>query len=193
MTIETIVNNALDQIGYARHIGSIWEGSLPARVALDLWAQTRDGLLTRLAPDWAKKDATLTLLRSAPNIAGATAEYDLTLWGATNSPPLPWLYEYQTPSDCIKPLQIKSTPLFLPVWRPRAQPFRHTVGSGFETILTNTPNAILTYIVRVQDPDLWQNDFTEVMIQVLGQKMQAEFSKHPVQAQKGQDNADAAG
>lgn len=172
MSVESIVNQALDQIGHPRHIGNIWDGSPPARVALNLWAQTRDSLFVRFKPDWARKDSVLTLVKSAPGIAGGTAAYDLTPW-STAYPPLPWLYEYDSPDDCLYPLQIKSKSFFLPVWRPRAIPFRHTS----ESILTNTPNAILTYIYPVLDPDTWESDFVDAMVQVLGQKMQAEFVK----------------
>ena len=35
MTIESIVNQALDRIGYKRHLGNIWDGSPAARIALD--------------------------------------------------------------------------------------------------------------------------------------------------------------
>jgi hypothetical protein len=45
MTVENICNQALDVIGYARHIGNIYEGSKAARVALDLYVQTRDEVL----------------------------------------------------------------------------------------------------------------------------------------------------
>lgn len=189
MTIETVVNNALDQIGYARHIGSIWEGTPPARVALDLWAQTRDSLLLRLEPEWARKDAKLVQNKAAPNVAGSTANYDVIPWSDTY-PPLPWLYEYFTPADCLYPLQVKASVLTLPNWRPRAIPFRHVI-DVVDVILTNEPNAILIYIARVLDPDLWESDFTDAMIQLLAQKMQAEFAKRP-QQQGGQENADAA-
>lgn len=192
MTIETIVNNALDQMGYSRHIGSIYEGTPTARVALDLWGQTRDSLLNRMEPDWARKDAKLVQNKVAPAVSGSTAQYDLIPW-SNIYPPLPWLYEYLSPSDCVKPLQVKPSVLTLPIWKPRAIPFRHVIDT-VETILTNEPNAILIYTARVLDPDLWQNDFTDMMIQLLAQKMQAEFAKHPVQQQqRGQENADAAG
>lgn len=190
MTIETVVNNALDQIGYSRHIGSIREGSPTARVALDLWAQTRDSLLRRLEPDWARKDGKLVQSKAAPNVSGSTAQYDLIPWSSTY-PPLPWLYEYASPTDCVKPLQVKPSVLTLPIWRPRAIPFRHIIDT-VDVILTNEPNAILTYIWRVTDTDLWEADFTDGMIQLLAQKMQAEFAKRP-QQQGGQENADAAG
>jgi hypothetical protein len=172
MSIEDVVNQALDQLGYPRHIGNIYEGSPAARVALDVWQQTRNSLFTRVRPDWAKKDAVLTLSKSAPNIAGGTAAYDLTPW-STTYPPLPWLYEYRSPSDCLYPLQIKTRQFFLPIWRPRAITFRHAEN----TILTNAPNAILTYVYAVLDPDLWESDFTDLMVQMLAQKMQAEFAK----------------
>lgn len=192
MSIESIVNNALDQIGYSRRIGSIYEGTPAARAALDLWAQTRDSLLYTQEPHWAKKDAPLVLAKIAPNIQGSTAQYDLIPW-SNIYPPLPWLYEYSLPLDNLKPLQIKPQAAFLPVWRPRAQSFRHTIlDTGQEVLLTNTPDAILTYIYKVFDPDLWHQDFQDAVIQTLAQKMQVEFGKQPVQA-KGAGNANAAG
>jgi hypothetical protein len=73
-TIEGICNQALDVIGYTRHIGNIYEGTKAARIALNLWKQTRDALLSSIAPDWAKIDAPLTLLKSAPNINNGMAD-----------------------------------------------------------------------------------------------------------------------
>lgn len=185
MSVESVVNQALDQIGYGRHIGSIMEGTLPARVALDLWAQTRDSLLNKLEPNWARRDAKLVVFKQAPNISGGTAEYDvLTPWSDTY-PPLPWLYEYAVPTDCIKPLQIKTQVLFLPIWRPRAQLYRYVITDVGESILANTPDAILTYIYKVLNPDSWYDDFRDMMIQLLAQKMQAEFAKgQPMKAEE---------
>ena len=191
MSIESIVNNALDEIGYSRHIGNIMEGSTAARVALDLWGQTRDSLLFQAEPHWARKDAPLTLLKQAPDIQGSTAQYDLIPWSDIY-PPLPWLYEYALPDDNLKPLQIKPQLAFLPAWRPRAQPFRHVVVGSSETLLTNTPGAILTYIYKVLDPDQWHQDFQDAVIHTLAKKMQAEFAKSPMPAAKREDNANAS-
>ena len=66
MSIESIVNQALDRIGYKRHIGNIWDGTVAARVALDAWAETRDALLVRTKPEWARDDIALEVLKSAP-------------------------------------------------------------------------------------------------------------------------------
>ena len=189
MTIESIVNQALDQIGYARHVGNIMEGSQAARVALDLWGQTRDSLLASMEPDWARKDAKLSVLKSAPNIVGPTAQYDLIPWSDIY-PPLPWLYEYSTPTDLVKPLQIKPSQAFIPVWRPRAQPYRYIIDATAGTCLSNTPDAILTYIYQVLDPDLWHEDFRDGIIQMLAQKMQAAFAKGA--PMKEREDADAS-
>lgn len=190
MSIENICNNALDEIGYERHIGNIYEGSRAARIALDIWAQTRDSLLYQLEPDWARKDARLVLAKSAPNIQGTTARYDVDTQWDNAYPPVPWLYEYTLPDDCLKPLQIKPDPGFLPVWRPRPQATRHVVNPDSETLLTNTPDAILIYIYRVLDPDRWHNDFQDAMIQVLAKKFSVELGKQQPQPRK--QDADTA-
>ena len=118
-TIENVVNQALDLIGYSDHIGHIYEGSKASVVALNTWGHTRDMLLMTAQPTWAKKDLVLTLLKTAPNIVNGMANY-LVPWDGAANPPIPWLYEYAYPSDCLLPLQIKLTPIYLPIWRPRA-------------------------------------------------------------------------
>lgn len=177
MSIEDVCNQALDGVGYPRPIGSIWEGTRAARLALDVWAETRDVLLRNLRPDWSIKDEVLTLDKSAPANGYAPG----TPW-TDSYPPIPWLYEYDAPDDCLHPLQVKAQPIVLPVWRPRAIPFRVTVGY---TILTNQADAVLTYISRVLDPDDWHEDFVEAMVQALMQKFQS-LSPQP-QRQERQD------
>lgn len=188
MTIESVVNQALDLLGYTRHIGNIYEGTAAARVALDCWAQTRDVLFTTLDPDWARKDAILALLKSAPNIQGSAANYTAP-WDSVANPPIPWLYEYTTPVDCLKPLQIKTTQTFLPVWAPRANTFRQVITDTSDTLLSNVPAAILIYIGKIGDPDMWHEEFRDAMIRLLAQKMQVGFAKGPVQKEKADADA----
>jgi len=138
-----------------------------AVMALDVYTETRDFFLGALRPMWARKDTALTLLKSAPNIVNGTANYS-DPWDSATNPPLPWLYEYQYPTDCVVPLQIKMTPVFLPEWRPRVKPFRVT--SGQRAILTNVPSAILIYVAQITDPDAWYEDFTELLIEGLAKK-----------------------
>lgn len=190
-TIETICNQALDEIGYERHIGHIYEGTRAARALLNAWGQTRDGLLEVVQPDWARKSDNLVLVKSAPNIVNDTAEYPV--WTSAY-PDFPWLYEYAYPADCITPLQIATVNLSVPVWRPRAKPFR--VASN-NRILTNIPNAILVYVAKVTDPDEWHSAFIEMMITTLAKKIEAELKpERPAQRrqqQQQQQNANPSG
>src|SRR3954463_9206455 len=113
-TVEAICNQAIDEIGYPRHIGNIYEGTKAARVFINCYREVRDALLSTLRPDWAWAEASLTLSKSAPNIVNNTANYDAG-WNST-FPPLPWLYEYVYPADCLEPDMILAQTLFLPVW-----------------------------------------------------------------------------
>lgn len=189
MTIENVVNQALDLIGYKRRIGNIYDGSPGAVQALDIWQQTRDALLTSMRPDWARKDATLTLLRVAPSIQGSFSNYDVTAWGNAY-PPLPWLYEYTSPADNLYPLLVKRKPFTVPEFRPRYHPFLHRiVDSTTETILCNVPDAILIYIYPVLDPNIWPNDFTDAMILTLAKKFETALVQRPHMQQR-QEQAD---
>lgn len=188
MTNEGVCNQALDLIGYKRHIGSLYEGSVAARVALDCFSQTRDFFLYTTKPMWARKDETLVLTKSAPGIVNGTANYTRS-WDSNTDPELPWLYEYRYPTDCVLPLQVKTTPLFLPEWRPRFESFRFNfdVDEDAHTILTNAESAILNYVAQILDPTNWHEDFTEMIVQALAQKFQAELAP-----ELRKPNADAA-
>lgn len=182
MTIETICNQALDAIGYKKHIGSVWEGTKAARVALNAWAETRDALLVTVQPDWARKDAGLSVIAAAP------ATYDVP-WTTAN-PDIPWLYEYGAPTDCLVPLMLKARPRTLPVWRPRANRFRIKTEGNAYTLLGNDPDPILTYVWSVTNVDLWHEDFIEMMIEALARKFSRALGGSPQPQEK--EDADAA-
>lgn len=186
MTIESVCNQALDLIGYKRHIGNIWDGTRAARIALNAWAVTRDGLFIAMRPEWARNDMALTLLREAP--ANGYTDVD---WNSIDYPDLPWLYEYDLPDDYLLCLQIKPRIVFLPDWRPRPNTFRVKKRlNGNDTVLTNVPTAILTYIYQVLDPAFWHDDFTELMVRALASKFEAGLAERP--APRERENADAA-
>jgi len=189
MTIEGVCNQALDVIGYRRHITSVWDGSKAARIALNAWAETRDALLSKTQPHWAKRDDQLVLLRAAPEF-----HYTEVDWTPAY-PDLPWLYEYDTPTTCLVPLQLKPRLAVLPNWRPRPVSFRAKQNNTDRkyTILTNLPNAVLTCIYSVHDPDEWDLEFTEAMIQVLSHKFQVGLGERQAQPQRQQqEQPDAA-
>lgn len=185
MTPEDVVNQALEIAGSKNRIGSFYDGTPEAILALDLWAQTRDALLEKEAPDWATAHKTLTLSKAAPNIINYTALYDPPTWDPS-APEAPWLYEYFYPDDCINALQIRPQPFLLPRWRPRAEPFRLNINAeGVTGILCNVPNAILTYIRRVLDPTLWRDQF------VMKVKIELARQFEPVVAPHRMERADA--
>lgn len=191
MSIESICNESLDLIGYKRHITSIWDGSKAARIALNAWAETRDALLTKQQPRWAKRDDELALVRSAPQPWG----YAETAWNSTSYPDLPWLYEYELPDDCLVPLQLKPRLLTLPNWRPRPVSFRYKRNGvdGRYTVLTNQADAILTCIYSVRNPAMWEMDFVEALVQILAKKFEAGLGTRPPQRQQQeQQDANAA-
>jgi hypothetical protein len=190
MTIEAVCNQALDLIGYKRHIGNIAEGSVAARVALDQWQQTRDYFFHTLRPAWARRDGVLALMKSAPNIVNGTANYTVP-WDGAIHPELPWLYEYQYPVDCVIPLQVKTRPAFLPEWRPTFRSYRlhFDPANNARTILCNDPDAIITYIAAVLDPDNWHNDFTEIIVDALAKKFAVELAPELARQKGQQQNA----
>ena len=166
MSIESICNQALDIVGYKRHIGSIWDGTRAARVALDTWALTRDALLVTLRPDWARQDVGLTVIKSAPPYGYD----DVTIWEPGAYPEVPWLYEYANPDLCLYPLALKPRPHTLPVWRPHYMRFRIKLSGNDYTLLGNDPAPILTCVSKAYDPDGWHEDFAEAMVETLAKK-----------------------
>ena len=65
-SVESLVNQALRRASYKIEIGSIYEGTTAARAALTLYGQTRDDLIRMKDWDFARQDATLVLLKTAP-------------------------------------------------------------------------------------------------------------------------------
>lgn len=185
---EDIVNAALARIGYKRRIGSIFEGSEPAKLALDIYGQTRDTLLRNGEWGFARRDITLTLIKSAP--AGGYIP-GVTTW-SNAYPPLPWPYEYAYPSDCLKVRSIRRAPIFLPEFDPQPAVF-DTPNDTLEdvvqqVIVCNLANAICTYTGQVTDPSSWEASFTETMVDELGKLLAPALNAQavPVVAAEGQ-------
>lgn len=187
-TIEGICNEALDLVGYKRHIGSVWEGTVAATIALNVWGSTRDSLLEAMSPEWAIKDSVLTLLKSAP-----ADQYQSIAWTSAY-PPLPWLYEYEYPTDCLRPLQIKARQLSLPVWRPRPVVFRlaNDAATGARVLVANEPAAILTYTSVVKDPNIWTDTFITAMVQALAQAFKSLVPSGATMRRQEPENANQA-
>jgi hypothetical protein len=145
--IEAICNQAFDLIGHKRHIGSIWDGSVEARIAINAWGDTRDALLTEQPWYWARGEATLAL---------------------TGTPSIPWMYEYVYPSDAAKVWQVR--PVTVVLNDPRPVVWRENIDDAARTLLANVSPAIAVFTVKLVDPAVWPADFTQAMVVRLAER-----------------------
>jgi hypothetical protein len=154
MTVETICNQALDIIGYSRHIGSIYEGSKAARIALDIYVQTRDEVLA--SQPWYFARSELTLVATGTTPAG------------------PWPFEFTYPANAIrlwfvKPSVIPADPV--PVrW---LESYDISLGGTKRSILTTFSPAVGVFTQRVSDPASFPPEFVFTLVVALSKKMRA--------------------
>lgn len=150
-----LVNQALDAIGFPKHIAEFYEGSPAARVALEVYAQTRDELIQ--SGDW----------------AFALAEVALNTNGQT--PPTPWSYEYNYPPDCVRIRYIRPGALVGGTRTNDPQPilFRPFNDQRIpaQAILCDITPATLIYSRSIIDPGEWDDGFTQAYIASLAEKL----------------------
>lgn len=165
-TYEDVVNAALARLKAPIRVGKLIEGSAPAKVALDTIGQLRDELLRAGQWGFARRDVTMTLLKSAP--AGG---YIGVTWDDVTYPPLPWRYAYAYPSDCLKVRAIKPQPTFgvdfdpqPVVWDTPNTYVTGTPNQQVKCIVCNVTAGILTYTGQILNPALWESSFVEAMI-----------------------------
>jgi len=172
-------------IGYRRRIGSIYEGSMASKVALDIYAQTRDELLRKQSWGFAECYLNMTLLKYAP-----PGGYNAALPWTTAYPPVPWLFEYAYPTDCLKVRSVKSATIFLPSFDPQPQVFDivndNSLTPPAKTIVCNIQNGILIYTGQITNVTLWEPLFVETLVASLA----AKFAPALGQLGQGQDEAE---
>ena len=91
-----------------------------------------------------------------------------------------WQYEYLYPSDCIQLRQVVPPWGSIPTNDP--QPVRHAVsfnGLTAKVVLTNVANAVAVYTAEVDDPTLWDADFTEAMVRALASALALTLAGRP--------------
>jgi len=174
---EDIINAALAKIGYRRRVGSIWEGSDASKVALDVYAQTRDDIMRTNDWGFARRDATLTLQKSAP-----PGGYAVTPWNPNVNPAPPYSYQYAYPSDSLRIRAIRNADPFLVNYDPRDHLFTvandETFTPAQKVVLTDVgPVAIATYSAQITDPAQMDADFVEVLIDAMGKRLGAALEK----------------
>lgn len=187
---EDIINASLVAIGYKKQIGSIWNGSEAAQLALSIFGQARDDLMRLGDWDFVQRTISLTLLKTAQ--AGG---YPL---GWTDAfPPPPWTYEYEYPDNCLKIRAVKPLSIFSPNFDP--QPYQPSIYNdnsytpAKRTILSYVPNAMCVYAGRITDPLTWPADFAQALVDDLGKKLaQALASAQAVQMMTGEARVETA-
>lgn len=166
-----VINLSLRRIGYKLRVGSLFDGSMAAKMSLDIYAQTRDAVLVENDWDFAERNITMTLLKSA--LVGGYVPP--TAWNPATNPPPGFLYEYQYPSDCLKVRIIKNVPLFGLNFDPQPNAFYLANDNAFtppqKVILCNLANANLVYTGQITDPAVWDSLFTESLASALGRRL----------------------
>jgi hypothetical protein len=162
-----IVNAALAHIGYRNRVSHLFEGSRAAKNALDIYGQTRDALLRDGEWPFAQRDMLAVLIKSAP-----PAGYSVgTPWDPITYPPLPWLYQYTYPDDCLKVRTLKDSLVGTPNFNPKPNLFAVLNNAGQRAIVSNIPNAVLTYVGQVTNPTYMPPDFVEAFVESLGRRL----------------------
>jgi hypothetical protein len=188
-SVVEIVNLALRRVGYKIEVGSIYEGTVAARAALQSYGQTRDALLRSRDWPFARQAAALTLLKTAP-VGG----YGITGWTSAYPPP-PWIYEYGYPAACVEVRALLGTPAIIPEFMPRPTLFTvatdPALGTGTKVILTNVANAQAVFTGQIIDMTQWEPMFTEAMVEALARRL-AESLGAPADAVKEQFQVEQA-
>jgi len=166
-----VVNLSLQRIGYTLRVGSLYDGSKAASQALTIYSQTRDDTMRDGDWDFIERNVSLTLLKQAP----PNGYFPPTSWNPTTYPPMPWLFSYTYPTDCLKVRAVKPQPLFM--FNPDPQPYLFAVlnDQGYtpprRVICTNVADAVLTYAGQVTDPAQWPADYVEAFAAELGVRL----------------------
>jgi hypothetical protein len=185
-TVEGLINQGLRDAGLPLRVEDVYEGSEQARVALEIWGQTRDELLRTADWSFSRRTTVLSLLKGPPPAGGYSPAFP---W--SNIYPAPdWLFEYDYPSDCLDVRAIIDPPSGpMPDLDPRPAEWRvdndltpivsgsppTASGPAAKVIYCNISQAMLVYRARVTDISEWDTGFMAAMISSLGTKYSTAF------------------
>lgn len=185
---EDVCNAALTRIGFQKRISNMYDGSVGANLALNIYSQTRDEQFRLFDWGFAERDKTLDLLKTAP-VGGYTPP---GIWNNTYPMP-PWIYEYDYPQDCIKIRSLRGSPPIIPIYDPQPIEFRIANDKTFTpaqtVVLCNLAGAIAVYTARVTDPNTWEPSFTESLIAALSRRLAPALAKAELEKFEAQDEA----
>ena len=178
LAVEDILNAALRRASYPTPIGNIYEGSRAARVALDLYSQTRDALFGEFDWSFLQQEVDLGMpIKTAP-----PSGYGITPWNPVLNPPPPWVYEFAYPANAIKVRGVRPLPLFIPEAMPRVNIFQDIYDGQLaaKAIVTNLSRPLAIITARVTNPAEWQDqNFIDSLIERLATLFGRELGKDP--------------
>ena len=179
--ILSICNRALLSVGARAQISSVnpSDGSVEADACAVLFAPTFEALARTAQWNCLRKEVALSMIAAAPgtpeNVTGSSMPI----------PPVPWLYAYQYPSDCLTfryivpsfPAQQAGVPPQTTINNSSATclpnggqiPFavsssNDSNNSPIEIILTNQDQAIGVYTANIPNPAIWDSLFQAGMV-----------------------------
>ena len=177
----SLANRALAAIGGRSSISSLDEGSVESNLISILYQPTYEQL-ARTAPwNCLRQQAALTMLAAA----NGTPENPN---GTSATPPVPWLYSYALPNDCLDVRFIlenvtASTSSTVPqtsvnnsaqTFLPNSDQIDFAVaystdssGNPIQIILTNQEQAICVYTVNQPNPIIWDPLFEQAFVSAL--------------------------
>ena len=166
-----LVNLALRRVGYKQNVGSLYDGSAQAQVALDIYAHTRDEFLRGTDAGFCERNVVGTLLKQAR----AEGYFPPNGWDPAVNPPLPWYYEYAYPTDALKIRSVRKAALFVLDYDPQPNTFTvendNYLSPPQRVILCNVPDAVFVYTGQVTDLTTWDTGALEAFAAALGRRL----------------------
>lgn len=176
-SLVEIANLALASIGTRSSIASLTERSAEAAAFSIQYNPCLEAVLGAAHWNFARKQASLTLLKDASATPAGTT-------------PQPWIYEYAYPADCVAARYVMplftdaaSSSIFGPGFASVATVeqvpcVRFIIstdvddsGNEIKVILTNQPQAQLVYTKRITNPQLFDGQFTMALSNFIGARL----------------------
>jgi hypothetical protein len=151
-----VINLSLVMLGHPGRVGNLYDGSMPAKKALDIYAETRDEVLR--VKDWA------FALRQ---VAGVTTSPLTTVSG--------WAYSWNYPSDCLRVRSV--APLTIAAADYDPQPVLWTIFNDqtqsppTKVILSQITPVKINYVGQITDMTTWEPLFVNALVQALCAKL----------------------
>jgi len=165
---------ALIAAGTRTQIASLDEQSTTARTCKLYYENTRDELLAEAQWPFANKFVTAALVSSLPGAPGNNDISGSQVW-IPEYPAPGWLYQYAFPEDCIAIRWVVPQGQW-GYWLAQAQtdgpwnglqkiavPFFISNSGGVPVVNTNAQQAIFAYTVRVTNPAVYPQNFSQAL------------------------------